>query len=80
MNKKIDTSEYDDYINEIAKELSHDDIILIEELRSEMYIYLLVCLKRSKGIVVFSEEMDKQITKGMIRKTAIDYLNNKGNK
>jgi hypothetical protein len=56
-------SSYDDDLRNIANELSHGDTFLSEELRSEMYIYILTTLETSKSINL---ENAKQ--------KAIDYL------
>ena len=56
-------SEYDDDIRSIADELSNGDTFLSEELRSEMYIYILTTLEASKSLNLAEA-----------RQKAIDYL------
>ena len=56
-------SVYDEDIRNIADELSHGDKFLAEELRSEMYIYILTALEASKSLNLANA-----------RQKAIDYL------
>jgi hypothetical protein len=68
---KIDgiISEYRQDINNIATSLANGDVFLYEELRSEMYIYVLGC---AKG--------DKIINLMHARRKAVEYLSKKFSK
>jgi hypothetical protein len=69
--ERIDTSEYDNYIANIADKLSNGDKFLSEELRSEMYIRL---LRMMKTPVTFSKDVDRIITLSILRRRAKEYL------
>ena len=69
--ERIDTSEYDNYIANIADKLSNGDKFLSEELRSEMYIRLLRILATP---VTFSKDVDRIITLSILKQRAKEYL------